>query len=141
MKKAYEINWNTNTFTMTKKFAEEANTYGTAAYNMLMDVRSMGFNIAVRETEKRKACSTRVTFKQMENYISCLTDADERLEELHAVMNAAKGQKNQYEYVRKWYLANYPHFNEIPVMDTNSRIVAPRIQLLAENDKEMKISA
>ncbi len=141
MKKAYEINWNTNTFTMTKKFAEEASIYGTAAYNMLMDVRSKGFNIEVRKAEKRAACPTRVTFKQMENYISCLEDADERLEELHAVMNAAKGQKNQYEYVRKWYLANYPRFAEIPVMNTNCHIVAPRIQLLAEGDNEMKTVA
>ena len=47
------------------------------------------------------------TFKQMENYISCLEDADERLEQLHTVMNAGKGQKNQYEYVRKWFLTHY----------------------------------
>ena len=40
MTKAYEINWSTNTITMTKKFAAEANQYGTEAYNMLMDVRS-----------------------------------------------------------------------------------------------------
>ncbi len=132
MKKAYEINWITNTFSMTKKFAEEANQYGTEAYNLLMDVRSKGFNIVIRKSEKRSACPTRVTFKQMENYISCLEDADERLEELHAVMNAAKGQKNQYEYVRKWYLANYPRFNELPVFGTNCRIVSQRIKLLDE---------
>ena len=31
MTKAYEINWKTNTITMTKKFAAEANEYGTEA--------------------------------------------------------------------------------------------------------------
>ena len=99
MTKAYEIKWETNTFTMTKKFAAEANKYGTEAYNMLMDVRSKGFHIAVRKEEKpRKACPTRITFKQMETILSCMDYADERLEQLHAVMDAGKGQKNQYEY-------------------------------------------
>ena len=132
MRKDYTIDWQTNTLTMSKKFAEEANHYGTVAYNLLMDVRSKGFNVVVRKTEKRAACPTRVTFKQMENYLSCLDNADERLAELHVVMNAAKGQKNQYEYVRKWFLLNYPHFNEIPTLDSNNRIVASRLSLLPE---------
>ena len=38
-----------------------------------------------------------------------MSNPDERLAELHAVMDAGKGQKNQYEYVRKWFLANYPN--------------------------------
>ena len=97
-KQGYSINWQTNTITMTKKFAEEANQYGSDAYNLLMDVKSKGFHITVRQSKPRKACPTRMTFNQMETYISCLTDADERLEELHVVMDAGKGQKNQYEY-------------------------------------------
>ena len=140
-KQGYSINWQTNTITMTKKFAEEANQYGSDAYNLLMDVKSKGFHINVRQSKPRKACPTRMTFNQMETYISCLNDADERLEELHAVMDAGKGQKNQYEYVRRWFLRNYPHFYEIPVLDTNFRIVAPRVTLLPEDIEPMKLSA
>ena len=88
MTKAYEINWSTNTITMTKKFAAEASQYGTEAYNMLMDVRTKGFQIVVRESKPRKACPTRITFKQMETVLSCMDYADERLEQLHAVMDA-----------------------------------------------------
>ena len=132
MKKDYTIDWQTNTITMSKKFAEEANHYGTTAYNLLMDVRAKGFDIVVRKREKRRACPTRITYKQMENHLSCLNNPDERLQQLHAVMEAGKGQKNQYEYVRKWFLLNYPHFNEIPVLDSNYRIVAPRLHLLPE---------
>ena len=141
MTKAYEINWSTNTITMTKKFAAEANQYGTEAYNMLMDVRSKGFHIVIKESKQRKACPTRITFKQMETILSCMTNADERLEQLHAVMDAGKGQKNQYEYVRRWFLENYPHFNEIPVLDSNCRIVAPRVKMLPEAAETLKISA
>ena len=141
MTKAYEINWSTNTITMTKKFATEANQYGTEAYNMLMDVRAKGFKIVVRETKPRKACPTRVTFAQMETILSCMDYADERLEQLHAVMSASRSQKNPYEYVRRWFLENYPHFNEIPVLDANCRIVAPRVTLLPEDAEPLKISA
>ena len=109
-KQGYSINWQTNTITMTKRFAEEANQYGSDAYNLLMDVKSKGFHITVRQSKPRKACPTRVTFKQMETILSCMDYADERLEQLHAVMDAGKGQKNQYEYVRRWFLRNYPDF-------------------------------
>ena len=88
----YSINWQTNTITMTKKFAAEANIYGSEAYNMLLDVKSKGFRIAVQPTQPRQACPTRVTYKQMEITLSCMSDPDERLAELHAIMDAAKGQ-------------------------------------------------
>ena len=97
-----------------------------------MDVKSKGFRISVRKTEPRKACPTRVTFKQMEITLSCMDHPDERLAELHAIMDAGKGQKNQYEYVRRWFLANYPHYREIPVLDADHRIIAPRLHLLPE---------
>ncbi len=35
-KQGYSISWQTNTITMTKRFAEEANQYGSEAYNLLM---------------------------------------------------------------------------------------------------------
>ena len=137
----YKINYKTNTVTMTKKFAAEAGEYGTEAYHMLMDVRSKGFNIIVRESKPRKACPTRITFKQMEIILSCMEYADERLEQLHTVMDAGKGQKNQYEYVRRWFLANYPHFAEIPVLSTSCHVVAPRVEMVSEETETLKISA
>ena len=139
MTKAYEINWTTNTITMTKKFAAEASAYGTQAYNMLMDIRAKGFNIVIKEAAPRKACPTRVTFKQMETILSCMDFADERLEQLHAVMDAGKGQKNQYEYVRKWFLRNYPNFHDIPLLDSNNHVVSPRIALIPENTESMAV--
>ena len=130
MKKAYEINWNTNTVTMTKKFAEEANQYGTDAYKMLMDVRSNGFKVVVRKDKPRKSCPTRITFKKMETILSCMSGPDERLAELHAVMDAGKGQKNQYEYVRKWFRANDPNFDASPDFDSENHIVARHLNAL-----------
>ena len=137
----YSINWQTNTITMTKKFAAEANIYGSEAYNMLLDVKSKGFRIAVQPTQPRQACPTRVTYKQMEITLSCMSDPDERLAELHAIMDAAKGQKNPYEYVRRWFLANYPNYREIPMLDANHCIVAPRLHVLPVVEEKVKLEA
>ncbi len=65
-------------------------------------------------------------------------EPDERLAELHAVMGYSRGLKNPYEYVRKWFLLNYPNFYEMPTLDVNYRIVAPRLNLLPEVTEEMK---
>ena len=71
--KGYNIDWTKRVVTMTKKFADEANEYGTPAYKTVNGFRKDGFQITVRKTEKRKACPTRVTFKQMEQLLSCMT--------------------------------------------------------------------
>ena len=137
----YKIDWTNNTITMTKKFAEEANQYGTTAYNLLMDVRSKGFQVVVRKAAPRKACPSRMTFRQMEIYLSCLTNPDERLAQLHTVMAESKSQTNPYEHVRKWFNQNYPNFTDIPVLDSNNRIIASPVKLLPAEISEVKISA
>lgn len=137
----YKIDWTNNTITVTKKFAEEANQYGTPAYNLLMDVRSKGFQVVVRKTAPRKACPSRITFRQMEIYLSCLTNPDERLAQLHAVMAESNSQRNPYEHVRKWFNLNYPNFADIPVLDSNNRIIASPVKLLPAEISEVKISA
>ena len=118
---------------MTKKFADEANEYGTIAYNTVNGFRKDGFQLAVKKAEKRKACPTRLTFKQMEQYLSCLTNADDHIAALHAIMGVAKAQKNQYEHVRQWFLQNYPNFREIPKLNSDLQIDAPHLRLV---DKE-----
>ncbi len=132
----YRIDWTKRVVTMTKQFAIKANEYDSTEYNIVKGFRMDGFKIEVRKTEKRKACPTRVTFKQMEQLLSCMTDPDERLAELHAIMEVAKAQKNQYEYVRQWFLLNYPNFREYQAMDANYRIVAPKLHLLPETKDE-----
>ena len=143
MKKGYEINWTNNTSTMTKKFAEEAKEPGTVAFKSMMDLRKRGldFDVIVRKAAPRKACPSRMTFRQMEIYLSCLTNPDERMAQLHTVMAESKSQTNPYEHVRKWFNQNYPNFTDIPVLDSNNRIIASSIKLLPAEITEVKISA
>ena len=42
------------------------------------------------------------------------------------------------DYVRKWFLANYPHYREIPVLDADHRIIAPRLHLLHEASDKLE---
>ena len=118
----------------------EANRYGTPAYKMLMDCRSKGFSIIVRQSENRRACPTRLKFRQMRTILSHMDYAEERLEQLQTVIDAGKGQKNPYEYVRKWFLTNYPNFDSVPTLNDNNTILAPRLNLLPEAS-ELKKSA
>lgn len=133
--KGYNIDWAKRVVTMTKKFADEANEYGTPAYKIVNGFRKDGFQITVRKTEKRKACPTRVTFEQMEQYLSCLTNADEHIAGLHAMMSVAKAQKNNYEPVRKWFLQNYPNFREIPKLNCDLLIEAPHLRVVSEKEE------
>lgn len=133
--KGYKIDWTKRVVTMTKKFADEANEYGTVAYQTVNGFRKDGFQLAVKKAEKRKACPTRLTFRQMEQYLSCLTNADEHIAGLHAMMGVAKAQKNNYEPVRKWFLQNYPNFREIPKLNGDFLIDVPHLHLL-DSDKE-----
>ena len=134
----YKIDWVKHVVTMTKKFADEANEYGTPAYKIVNGFRKDGFQLAVKKAERRKACPTRLTFRQMEQYLSCLTNADEHIAGLHAMMSVAKAQKNNYEPVRKWFLQNYPNFREIPKLNSDLQIVAPHLRLVDE-ESETKV--
>ena len=135
--KGYSINWKTNTVSMTKRFATDAGEYGTKAYDILMDLRAKGFKIEVRKAPKRKACLTRITFEKMRKYLSRLTDAEERLLEMDTIVEAGKAQANQYEYVRQWFLLNYPNFRDAnPPMNDKHQIIAPRLHLMPETKAE-----
>lgn len=134
----YSIDWEKHVVTLTKKFAEEANVYGTTAYGIVNGFRKDGFHIGVRKAEKRKACATRLTFKKMEQYLSFLANADEHIAELHAMMNIGKTQTNPYEFVRQWFLKNYPNFREIPKLNNDLEIDAPHLRLVDDEEKKAK---
>ena len=137
----YKINWMTNTITMTKGCAKRASQKGTPEYEILLDARRNGFYLTERPKQERKACPTRVTYAQMENYISCLDNKDKRLEELHAVMNLGKSTTNQYEHVRKWFLQTYPDFNKIPVRDEENCLTSSNVRVVPVTNNVRRIGA
>lgn len=86
-RKGYEINYITNTITVSKKFLEQASTLGGDTYDTMKALRELGMPIILEKMKKRKA-SSRLTYKQMLHHISCLADAKHYLAEFEAVRKA-----------------------------------------------------
>lgn len=108
----YKIDFATGIVTITKKFHKESQEFGSTAFNMMKELRSMGMQIVVREEKERKACPTRLTYAQMEIFISCLDDAEKWLPIFEGVKEASVATKNRYNFVRQWFLKNFPDFTE-----------------------------
>lgn len=104
----YKIDWNRNTITMTKSFAAKASQIGTNEYEQLMNARANGFHVVEKWYKPRKACPTRLTYKKMRNYIATRPDADAKLEEFKKVIEKSKSYHNSYEYVRQWFIKEFP---------------------------------
>ncbi len=101
-RKGYEINYITNTITVSKKFLEQASTLGGDTYETMKALRELGMPIVLEKMKKRKS-SSRLTYRQMLHHISCLADAKHYLAEFEAVRKASKGEEHPYKYVENWY--------------------------------------
>lgn len=139
-KQGFTIDWTTGSVTMTKQFAKAAGRYNSREFRQMKDMSNCGFAIDVQQPKKRKACATRISYKQMEKYLSCLDDAARRCAELRLVIEESKSQNNPYEHVRKWFLETYPSFGKTPVIDKNLRVVPAPIQLV-QGEEELKKDA
>ena len=134
-KQGFTIDWTTGSVTMTKKFAKAAGRYNSREFRQMRDMSNSGFAIDIKPHKKRKACSSRISYKQMEKYLSCLDDAARRCAELRLVIEESKSQNNPYEHVRKWFLENYPAFGNTPVIDKNLRVVSAPVQAVQKTDE------
>ena len=53
-KNGYQINFVTNTVTVTRKFLEDASLIGTDAFNIMLQLRQMNLTIVVKTPAKKK---------------------------------------------------------------------------------------
>lgn len=117
--RGYKIEWNRNTMIMSKGFADKARQIGSQEYEDLMKMRANGFHVVEKYYKPRKACPTRVTYKKMKNYFNTLSTKDEELKKFNAARNESKGYHNPYEYVRQWFIREYPGY--FAAKDRNSK--------------------
>ncbi len=66
----YKIDWEKHVVTMTKKFADEANEYGTPAYKIVNGFRKDGFQLTVGFRVQRSSCAP--YWKQLKKSICAL---------------------------------------------------------------------
>ena len=66
----------------------------------------------------------KLTLDRMRDYISLLSNSEERLAELEAVIQVAEARSAKYPLTKKWFLATYPEYkeNEILEMQTSNLI-------------------
>ena len=120
--KNYEINFATNTITITQKFAKEASQIGTEAFKTMMELRQLGMTI-ITKTPVQKKKNSNLTYAKMERYISLLEDAEKYQAEFKAVCAESLAMKVPYVYVQNWFKKTFPSYGKQPERDDNLKIV------------------
>ena len=116
----YEINYVTNTITVSRKFLEEASTLGPAADTM-NTLRSLGMKIVEKAPVKRRKGT--LTYAKMEKYIKCVENSEAYLAEYNATKEAAKATNNPHAHVWKWFKAHFPNHDKLPEYNENLQII------------------
>ncbi len=122
MKKPYSINYLTNTVTVNPKFLAEASTLGDAA-DVMNELRGLGMKIVAQPRKSSETKPSRLNYKKMEKYISCVEDSEAYLAEFEAVKAAAQATKSSYAVVWKWFKQKFPNFNGVPEFNDDLKIV------------------
>ena len=121
--KAYKINFARRTVTITKEFAAKAAEYNSNEYKMLMDLQNQGYTVVNRTHATPTNRKPMPTYAQMEQYISCLAEAEAYRKQYDAICEEAKSHKNSIAKVRKWFNVTFPNYGKLPEFDENNKIV------------------
>ena len=118
MTRNYEIDYTTNTITLTKKFAKAAGIVGSVAYNEMKELRTMGMTIQVRHTgESVKKAQKKWTYTQMERYIRNVENCEGYLADFITVREA-----ENYMAVWNWFKATFPNYKSLPEFNSDHKI-------------------
>ncbi len=139
--KGYKIDWNRNTVIMTRRFAERASDIANKEYKQLMDFRANGFSVVEKWYRPRRACPTRVTYKMMTNYFSTLPTKTEEMKKFRAVREESKSYHNPYEYVRQWFIREYPGYIDALVKNSKRTDSEVNLQIVPDGQDPEKKSA
>lgn len=127
----YEINFATNTITVTKMFREAASIIGTPEFTIMKELRALNMTITERII-KRTSREDRWTFARMAAYIRNVDDADRYMADFNALRDAVS-----YMKVWAWFKVTFPNYAKTPEMDENHRIVVTPLDC----DKETVLQA
>lgn len=120
-KNGYQIDFVTNTVTVTRKFQAAASQIGTEEFNTMMQLRQMNMTILVKTPNKKK--SVALTYVKMQKFISCLDEADKYQRMFDAIRNESKGMPNPYQHVVSWFHKTFPKYGKLLEHDAEMRIV------------------
>ncbi len=113
----YEINFATNTITVTKRFLAAASQIGTQEYATMTELRKLQMPITVREIHRTKQ-ETRWGYERMEGFLRHVVDSEHYLAD-YATVKESCG----YMATWGWFKKTFPKYNMLPEMDEHHRIL------------------
>lgn len=114
--KGYKIDFATNTLTINFKFNKALSDFGSPEYNRYHAIMTDFPNLTVVVKAGREITTTRptkrLTYPNMETYMSCFENADALLDRFTIVQKRSKVLASPYKYVRDWFQAQFPDYKE-----------------------------
>ena len=117
----YQINFTTNTVTVTRRFLEAAGRIGTEEFNTMLKLREMNLTIVMKTPAKKK--SSALTYAKMQKFISHLDEADKYQAMFDAIREESLGMPAPYKHVVAWFHKMFPKYGHLPEHDAAMRIV------------------
>ena len=115
--RGYRIDFTTNIVYLDKRFAAAATRdFLSPEAKRLRDIKKAFPEITVIIKAGREITTPRptkrLTYKNMEKYISAYENADELMEVFNLVKLMSAPLKSPYKYVRDWFAATFPDYKE-----------------------------
>lgn len=125
--RGYKIDFGSRVMVVNYKFAKAASQYGSPEYELMKTILSEFPDMTVVEAAGRhnKTChhDKNLTYKNMETYISIQPNADELMAAYWIARTEAAPQTSQYAYVRKWFISQFPKYDEVPLFSEDETTV------------------
>ena len=131
MKQNYRMDFTTNTLTITKDFEQKALNPESYEYKLLLRLRADFKNLRVAKKappKRRKKPKAGLTYDKMVKFLSCQANSTILLNEFTEIREYAKAQSNPYQFVKEWFLREFPYYDAIPKFDGEGRLIAPSAQ-------------
>ena len=127
MKRNYTMNFTNNTLTITKEFEKRAMDVNSPEYSTLKQLRAdfPHLRVVKKASPKRRNNISRPSYDKIVKYLSCQSNATILLNEFAEIREYSKAQENPYQFVREWFMRNFPDYQKIPTFDSKGNILAP----------------
>ena len=132
------IDHSTRTITITETFNCAAATYGTDAFNTLMEIRKScpGYKVVCVAKRKSAKKGSKITYAMMGTYIKHLRNGEQYLKIFERVKDYAKSQHHPYKRVCEWFNESFPNYDSTPRFDKAGFLVAETNIISFEDYKE-----
>ena len=121
----YRIDFTKMTLTMTADFALKAYDPTTEEYEILTRLQKDFPRLrVVRKTHRSPKTANPakgLTYERMEKYIRLFDNADELMDLFQKVKSADRG----YQFVKAWFVKQFPHYKEVPEFKNGKLYVVP----------------